>query len=334
MREEADRAQEEGKLITTRFDDTRVPFGFREGQHIDLRNWDGTSSDPAFRKLVRSIKDKIDPPSEAEKAARLRGGSPVAPTRADGQMRLADTPLNTPPPKDDPAGKAARLKELWENTDDLLDWVAATGQLPEQIEPALRFFAAIRDRETPTWTALSFRRDALSDVLSEYPDLDLSHESLCKRLKALVQSVTDLEAYINPTQPEPGAPDEKPVQTDPIIRRSDFEEIGTQMEQLGAVFAGDDAVAALEPATLGFLSDAVAEAMQAARKKPFGERSEAAQFDTLKAAIKRVTYGVGALTAAEQTKNISKLLSTAAEEAFERLAAELDTYFDWLLTYF
>jgi hypothetical protein len=58
--DEAAYALESNKLIPVVFDDVKVPLGFRVLQNIELKDWDGQSTHPAFQRLVAAISSRLN----------------------------------------------------------------------------------------------------------------------------------------------------------------------------------------------------------------------------------------------------------------------------------
>ena len=88
VREEASTAQGQGKLLHVRLDDAPLPFGYAETQYQDLRDWDGTDSDPRFRRLVQALKDKLDP----NRISEVRFTSPAEFRTIDAKLDVNYTP--------------------------------------------------------------------------------------------------------------------------------------------------------------------------------------------------------------------------------------------------
>lgn len=88
VREEAEEAKNQNKLLPVRLEDILPPLGFRALQAADLIGWDGSPGDPAFRRLVHDLGHWLPPPA--------------APVPGEG-------PLQAPPVPPPPPGVSWRL---------------------------------------------------------------------------------------------------------------------------------------------------------------------------------------------------------------------------------
>jgi formylglycine-generating enzyme required for sulfatase activity len=109
VREEADSAQERGKLIPACIDDVRPPIGFRSAQCAQLVSFDGNRDHPEFRKLCDAIRQVIA-------AAAVHGAIPakagVVSTTTTSEHSLMATPA-----RDGAAGlRAAGGGDRWRRT--------------------------------------------------------------------------------------------------------------------------------------------------------------------------------------------------------------------------
>ncbi|HUK83228.1 MAG TPA: TIR domain-containing protein [Verrucomicrobiae bacterium] len=82
VRDEAQQARDENKLIPLRLDGVQPPLGFRQAQSLDFRGWNGDPTVGAFAALVDSARDFVDRlptdapravPTAAPKRSRWRG---------------------------------------------------------------------------------------------------------------------------------------------------------------------------------------------------------------------------------------------------------------------
>lgn len=61
VRDEAEQARDDGKLIPIVIDDIRPPLGFRQFQSIDFSHWKTASDDKGFETLIAAIQYQLNP---------------------------------------------------------------------------------------------------------------------------------------------------------------------------------------------------------------------------------------------------------------------------------
>lgn len=330
MREEAAIAQKAGKLVHARLDDPDLPYGFGETQWIDLRRWDGETSHPAFQKLVLSLKSKIYPPSGEEKRTLRRAGSSVEAVRDGPRITLKNTPVNVPPPRVEPLLKQQLLKALWVNAQGMRDLAEEDGQCPLRIKQVLDHFLQTPGRDDPDWFVLSFRSDRLRDGLAECPDLDKSNGTLRAGMLSLIQQVGDLEPFLNPTQPDPGEAQAKPVQLDPEVRRSRLDEVAERLSELSAALKTQDARKGLSDSTRAHLTDLAEDGATAAADKNPNPAAEDRNVSRARRAVQKLTYAVETIVEKAGDRTMKAFLNEAAKNLAERLKP----FAEWLASFF
>lgn len=261
VKEEASRAQSYHKLVHTRLDGSRLPYGFSETQYADLRGWDGSSDNVELQKLIQSLKDKLFPPTSDELRQRLTAAAPVAAILEGGMITAKDSPPNAPPQNPDPTDLEARLlaqEALAKKARGALD--ALDNNMGEAIRFDIDHFISQIGLRPASWYILS---DSISD-LRVYLDMgdELSWpgstrnsvENLCKNHEAL-------RPTLQPTQPS-SAEAPLPPPTPNLMDVSDQDLKGI-VNATAAVFGGPQAHDVLaEPAlrTGGYLAVEIDEA--------------------------------------------------------------------------
>ncbi|MEM6387402.1 MAG: toll/interleukin-1 receptor domain-containing protein [Pseudomonadota bacterium] len=330
VREEAAIAQKAGKLVHARLNDAALPYGFGETQWIDLRRWDGETSHPDFQKLLLSLRTKLDPPSTAEKRARRRAGSAVEAVRDGARITLKNTPVNVAPPRDEPVLKAQRLQALWVNGQGMRDLAEEDGQCPLRIKQVLDHFLATPARDDPDWFVLSFRNDRLRDGLAECPDLDKSNGTLRTGILGLIQQVGELEPFLNPEQPEPDAPQAKPVQLDPELPGDRLEEVAARLSELSDALRTQDANDGLNDGTRAHLSDLADDGANAAADKNHDPAAEDRNVSRARRSLQKLTYALETIVEKAGEKTMKAFLNEAAKGVAERLKP----FAEWLASFF
>ncbi|WFR96291.1 pentapeptide repeat-containing protein [Rhizobium tumorigenes] len=207
VKEEATRAQTLGKFIHVRLDGTPIPYGFSETQYADLQSWDGSADHIEMRKLIQSIKDKINPPTFEQIQERLTFAAPLAGIVEDGKISARDSPPTAAPPHPDEDDLEKRLEAQYTLAKKLL---AALEALENNLGEAIRFdlahYVNQLEKRPASWYILS---DSVADI-RYYLEMDeefswpgstrTSAESLCRNHEAL-------RPRLQPIQPPPSSSD-------------------------------------------------------------------------------------------------------------------------------
>jgi TolB-like protein len=82
VRDEAQQARDENKLIPVRLDGVQPPLGFRQAQSLDFSGWNGDSQVETFANLVASARHLIGPPPQG---VPLTDRPTAAPSRGAGR---------------------------------------------------------------------------------------------------------------------------------------------------------------------------------------------------------------------------------------------------------
>ncbi|MEP5151636.1 TIR domain-containing protein [Planktotalea sp.] len=318
--EEASQAQQARKLIPVRLDDSPLPYGFSETQYIDLKDWDGTETDPVFQRLIQTLQDKLDPPSIESLGSRMSAASPAAFVRAGKQLGVKDTPANIPPAIDDARERAAKIDEVFRLAARISR--ALEQQLynvPHDFSFRLNELLVLQENETLRWDTLSTERDSVcTRFLGSADDWN---EGFVGDIRALNGAVEACRDYLQPEQPAEDSPNAKPIVTDPdLSQRSD---VVLQVQQ-----DFDELLSAPEAEEL--LNDDAREVF----RREINELKRADSIDTPpeeKAparirTLKRTTLLVSSLAAAISSSVIANLLSSPGSVALfsERVFALRD----------
>ncbi|TFH28449.1 MAG: toll/interleukin-1 receptor domain-containing protein [Myxococcales bacterium] len=89
VKEEAEHAKTQSRLVPVRIDDTGLPFGFARIQTTDLLDWHGSTRDPEWRRVVDAI----------ESSLRMREQAAIGPEKVDGDAAQVDRTSRSTPAK-------------------------------------------------------------------------------------------------------------------------------------------------------------------------------------------------------------------------------------------
>lgn len=91
VREEADAAKQQGKLLPARLDDVIPPLGFRAVHAADLIGWAGATDAPGFRQLVADLTTRLQTPPRPLPPLKPKPKPRPAPVVDEGQKKKGGT---------------------------------------------------------------------------------------------------------------------------------------------------------------------------------------------------------------------------------------------------
>jgi len=171
VRDEAQQARDENKLIPVRLDGVQPPLGFRQAQSLDFSGWNGDSQVETFANLVASARHLIGPPPQG---VPLTDRPTAAPSRGAGRGKtilIGGTVLSL-------ALAYFVGDKLW------LSQQVATEQL----------IAAVAPTVAPTTTAISEKSIAVLPFtdMSEKKDQEYLADGMAEEVINLLAKVPDL----------------------------------------------------------------------------------------------------------------------------------------------
>ena len=327
--EEASDAQKRKKLIHVRLDDAVLPYGFAETQYVDLRQWDGTSEHPQMRKLLQSIRDKIDPPSQDDLSSRLMASSPIILVASNGRLTPKDTPPNVRPEVENAVDLADRLVGLRQTVKAVVTKVndKESYQLPNDLRYALTSIETAINGDKLSWYAIEDVNETLNDCMEAHYAKDAWNETLVQELCRISKRLGELQPLLQPKQIPIGVSGAKPPELDPLIRESDLESVVTRATELKNILASDDAHSVLDDSARELVSREIHN-LQSVEMEPTPQRKLARS----RRSVRWLAYTVGGAITAITTPVIANLLT--APEAALTLAARLKPIYEFMLKLF
>ncbi|MEM1361014.1 MAG: toll/interleukin-1 receptor domain-containing protein [Pseudomonadota bacterium] len=167
--EEASTAQGKRKLVHVRLDDSDIPYGFKETQYVDLRDWHGSDSHPTFQRLIYALRDKLTVPTVSFATSRIRESSPVEAVVVRGRLVLKDAPANAPAAQVNPVELKARLTGLRQTVGSMCQMCAdnTVYQSPPTLHQCLEAIQTASKSEPVTWYALEDAKTMLQDCMAD-----------------------------------------------------------------------------------------------------------------------------------------------------------------------
>ncbi|MEL7026842.1 MAG: TIR domain-containing protein, partial [Pseudomonadota bacterium] len=329
--EEASIAQRSGKLVHVRLDDAPLPYGFAETQYLDLRDWDGTPSDLEFRKLIQTLKDRLDPPTLASFGQRMNNASPVAFKARGKKLTPVDTPPNTAPPISNQDDLDARLDGLRHRLDEVINLVSdpIAYQMPQE---ALRRLNGIRNAacaDPVTWYGLDDARDAMAQCRVNHDAARSWNSDVHADVLRIEKRIVELQPLLQPKQVPAGEEGAKPVVTDPIVREADVPAASELAKAVDDFAQTEDAVAVLDDASLDLLKKATGAIHDGTLPAPGAEEG---RYKSLRRGVRGLVYALGGIIAAVSGGVAVNVLT--APEAAKTLAIRLQPILDRLLGFF
>lgn len=288
--EEAAKAQSNGKLVHARLDDAPLPYGFAETQYVDLSGWDGTATHPAMRKLLQALRDKLNPPSEAEIVDRIHRASPVAMTPHEGKLSPLDTPPHVRPEADNPADLDDRLRGLRQRLASVQEMADGRYQLPDDLHHCLAGVGRALDAEPPTWYGLEDAKDSLSHCMVVHDAAEAWNDVIVQGLLRIVSRINELRPLLQPRQVPAGEPGAKPPEPDPVIKRQHVAAVVDLAEQVERELDTDEAGRSLDARAKALVNDQTAHIEDASQ-----EADNERKLPRLRTALRKLAYLTGSI---------------------------------------
>lgn len=331
VREEASRAQADGKLVHIRIDDAALAYGFSETQYLNFQKWDGSPEFPEFRRLVQSLEDKLRPPTREEIENRLTSFAPMEAVLEDGLITAKDSPATSKPPIENARDLNERLQAQEVLATKALDALEELdNNLGEAIKFDLRHFAREVKSRPASWYILT---DSIADIRVHLENEDIpwpgstrnTIERLCKNHEAL-------RPLLEPVQPKPSSPDARAVPPEISPLNLSDEAISDLSQQAASVFSSPDAESVFaEPAARAaeYLTDAVNDARAS---NGYGEEGASRRLSKIRHAIKVLAGFVGTAIAQISFGLSGSLI--ASPDAAQTFVENLKRLFEHILSLF
>lgn len=206
VKEEATAAQNQRKLVHCRLDETSLPYGFAETQYQDLTDWNGSLDHKGFRRLVRAIRDKINPPSRATIEERLGFTAQVSAIELDGKISAKDSPPDVDPPVHHPEDLEQRLKAqavLCDKICDQLDGDEFPNNLDKTVLYSVRHYGNWVRVRPASWYTLVNAAGSIQDCIRDFSD-EAWPGTTEGDAKRLCFNNDELRPYLQPVQPDVG----------------------------------------------------------------------------------------------------------------------------------
>ncbi len=327
--EEASNAQKLGKLVHVRLDASPLPYGFAETQYLELRDWDGTPNHYQMRKLIQSIRDKLEPLSVDELSQKILASSPVALVPEEGKLTPKDTPPNARPEVEYAVDLEERLIGLRQTVGAAISKAndSASYQLPNDLRHSLSAIENALEQDKISWYGMEDTKESLIECMQYHRASEAWNEVIVADLNRIKTRIEELRPLLQPKQIPVDMYGAKPPELDPVIVEDQLPDISEMARNLQHTLFSDDGSAVLDDAALS-LAEKEIDIFQSIERELNVER----KLSIARRSLRKVAYVVGGAIAAISTPVMVNLLT--APEAAVTLAARLRPIYEFILRFF